>query len=56
MSIFRGDYYICPKFWKLWTAWDPTHIRLVPSGSGVKTAYPINESLEPLNILGIYFP
>jgi hypothetical protein len=34
----------------------PTHIRLVPSGSGVKTAYPINENLTPLNSLGTYIP
>ena len=34
----------------------PTHIRLVPSGSGVKTAYPINHNLEPLETLGVYVP
>ena len=34
----------------------PTHIRLVPSGSGVKTAYPINASVESLIRLGTYVP
>ncbi|APG64574.1 hypothetical protein LPB136_03975 [Tenacibaculum todarodis] len=34
----------------------PTHIRLVPSGSGVYTAYPVNSSLSSLNTLGIYIP
>ncbi len=35
---------------------NPTHIRLVPSGSGVKTAYPINSTLTPLETLGTYVP
>ncbi|MFT7898756.1 hypothetical protein VBY74_02115 [Tenacibaculum ascidiaceicola] len=34
----------------------PTHIRLVPSGSGVKTAYPINSSLTDLRTIGVYIP
>ncbi|NJK83585.1 MAG: hypothetical protein HC912_06955 [Saprospiraceae bacterium] len=33
---------------------EPTHIRLVPSGSGVSTAFPINETITPLNPLGVY--
>ncbi len=33
-----------------------THIRLVPSGSGVKTAYPINQTLEPLKKIGTFVP
>lgn len=33
-----------------------THIRLVPSGSGVYTTYPINSTLEPLKTLGTYIP
>lgn len=40
---------------------EPTHIRLVPSGSGVLTAYPLNEALElslgrTLNPLGTFIP
>jgi len=35
---------------------EPTHIRLVPSGSGVTTAYPINETITALNPLGVYKP
>ncbi len=35
---------------------EPTHIRLVPSGSGVSTAYPINETIESLRPLGVYKP
>ena len=34
----------------------PTHIRLVPSGSGVKTAFPINENLTELKTLGAFVP
>ena len=34
----------------------PTHIRLVPSDSGVKTAYPINDLLSSLEPLGTYIP
>ena len=33
-----------------------THIRLVPSGSGVSTAYPINEAYYSLGSLGTYVP
>ena len=33
---------------------NPTHIRLVPSGNGVKTAYPINSTTESLRTLGTY--
>lgn len=33
-----------------------THIRLVPSGSGVDTAFPINDGLVALNPLGTYVP
>ncbi len=35
---------------------DPTHIRLVPSGSGVNTAYPINEEVYDLITIGTYIP
>ncbi len=34
----------------------PTHIRLVPSGSGVKSAFPINSTIESLLTLGTYIP
>ena len=34
----------------------PTHIRLVPSGSGVRSAYPINSSIQVLENLGTYVP
>lgn len=33
-----------------------THIRLIPSGSGVDTAFPINAGLVSLNPLGTYVP
>lgn len=35
---------------------EATHIRLVPSGTGVDTAFPINETLVSLNPLGVYKP
>ena len=35
---------------------EPTHIRLVPSGSGVSTAFPINEATTTLLQLGVYNP
>ncbi|WP_343914075.1 hypothetical protein [Aquimarina litoralis] len=35
---------------------NPTHIRLVPSGSGVRSAYPINSSIQALETLGTYVP
>jgi hypothetical protein len=35
---------------------EATHIRLVPSGTGVDTAFSINETLVSLNPLGVYKP
>ena len=35
---------------------EATYIRLVPSGSGVSTAFPINDALESLNPFRVYVP